>query len=119
MPLACAASSASAIFDPPFQHLLQRQRSAFHAMFQCRAVQILHDDEGSLIFLVNFMDRTYVGVIQGRGGLGFALEASEDLRVSGHIVREEFQGDEAIEFNVFGLVHDAQTRPPPSFSRMR
>jgi hypothetical protein len=36
--------------------------------------------------------------------LRFALKTSESLRVAGNFLRQEFQGDEATEAGVFGLV---------------
>jgi hypothetical protein len=47
-----------------------------------------------------------------RCGFSFALETTESLRVLGDIVWKEFQGDEAIEFDVLGFVHNAH--PPAS-----
>ena len=46
-------------------------------------------------------------MIQGRGCLGFALEAGERLRVFGYIVGEKLESDKAAEFYVLSLVDDA------------
>ncbi len=64
-------------------------------MFQRHAVQKLHDDEWTPIVLANFVNGADVGMVEGRGGLAFALEAAERLRVVRHIVGQEFQGDKA------------------------
>ena len=48
-----------------------------------------------------------VGMVQGGGGLRFALEAREGLVIFGDIIGEEFEGDVAVEANVFGFVDDA------------
>jgi hypothetical protein len=39
-----------------------------------------------------------------RGGAGFATETFERLGIFGEIVREEFEGNEAAEFGVLGLL---------------
>ena len=47
-----------------------------------RGVQKSHRDEGQAMYFVNLVDGTNVCVVQGRGGLGFALKAGEDLSES-------------------------------------
>jgi hypothetical protein len=37
---------------------------------------------------------------------GFTLEAAGILSVMRHVIRQEFEGDEAAELDVFGLVDD-------------
>jgi len=46
-------------------------------------------------------------MVQGGGGLRFALEAREGVGIFGDIIGEEFEGDVAVEANVFGFVDDA------------
>jgi hypothetical protein len=43
-------------------------------MLQGRAVQKLHGDERFAVLIVNFVNRANVGMVQGGGGLRFALE---------------------------------------------
>jgi hypothetical protein len=45
-------------------------------------------------------------VIERRRGLRLALEAAERQRISGHFIRQEFEGDKTAEASVFGLVDD-------------
>jgi len=81
-------------------------------MLQSLAIQKLHHDECVAVLVVNFVNGADVRVVLRRCGLTFALEAGEGLRVFGDVVREEFQGDEAIEFDVLGFVdhtHPAAT----------
>ena len=52
-------------------------------MFQRRAFQKLHRDEGLGFVLANFVDGADVGVIQGGGRAGFAPETLKRLRVVG------------------------------------
>ena len=56
--------------------------------------------------LADVVNGADVGMVESGGGLGFALEAAESLRVSGDLVGQELQGDEAAELNVLGLVDD-------------
>ena len=46
-------------------------------------------------------------MVQRRRGLGLALKASQRLRIFGDIVRQEFEGHEAAQLQILGLVHHA------------
>src|SRR5580693_10353259 len=48
-------------------------------------------------------------MIQRRGGLRLSLKTREGLRVFRDVVRQEFQGDEAMEADVLGFVDDAHS----------
>ena len=76
-------------------------------MLQGVAIEKFHGDEGLAVLVVYFVNGADVGMIQGRGGFGFALEAGEGLRIFGDFVGEEFQGDEAAELYVLGFVDNA------------
>ena len=52
----------------------------------------------------DFVDGADVGMVQRGGGPRLAAKAFQGLRVLGHIVGQELQGDEAAEFSVLGLV---------------
>jgi hypothetical protein len=54
-------------------------------------------------------------MVQRRGGLGLPLESAESLRVSGHVFRQELEGDKAAELHVFGLVDHAHAPAPEPF----
>src|ERR1039458_928883 len=90
----------------------QRQNQlGFHgtsgdAMFQHHAVEKLHGDEHFAVLIVNFVDGTNVRVDQCGGGLGFAVEAAERLRVFAYVVRQEFERDKATDFDILSLVDD-------------
>ena len=71
------------------------------------AVEKFHGDEGAAFGFADVVDGADVGVIEGGGGLGFALEAGERLRIGGDVFGEEFECDEAMEAGVFGLVDNA------------
>jgi len=59
-------------------------------MFQSLAIEKFHGDERLPVLVVNFVDGADVGMVEGGGGFGFALEAGESLRVFGDFVGEEF-----------------------------
>src|SRR4029077_18346332 len=44
-------------------------------------------------------------MIQRRGGLCLALKAGECLRVTGNFLRQELEGNEAMQARVFSFVH--------------
>ena len=45
-------------------------------------------------------------MVEGGGGLGFALEALQGLMIFGHVFRQELERDEAMELGVLGLIDD-------------
>jgi hypothetical protein len=79
-------------------------RTVADAMFQRHAIQKLHDDKRLLILLSDLINGTDIRMIQCRRRLRLALEPGQRLRVVGDIVRQELQGNEAVEFNVLGFV---------------
>ena len=70
----------------------------------CHAREQLHGNEGFAFVFVHFEDGADVGVVQGRRRARLAPETTESLGIVDHIVRQEFQGDEAVELGVFGFV---------------
>ena len=74
-----------------------------------RIIEKLHSDEGFSLLVVNLVDRADVGMVQGRSGLSFALEAAECLRVFGHVVGQELESHKAAELYVLGFVHHPHT----------
>ena len=67
----------------------------------------LHGDEGPAVVFFDGVNDANAGMIQRRGGAGFAEEAFERLRIAARVFREKLQGDAAAEFDVFGFVDDA------------
>jgi len=53
------------------------------------------------------VDRADVGMLQRRGGAGFALQPLERLGVPAHLLRQELQRHAAAELQIFRLVDDA------------
>ena len=74
------------------------------AILQRHPVQKLHGDERFPILFTNIKDHANIRVIQRGGSLGFSLEPGQRLRVAGHILRQEFQSDKAMQSRVLGFV---------------
>ncbi len=53
----------------------------------------------------DFVGGADIWMVEGRGGASFALKALEAHGIIGKFVRQEFQSDEAAEFEILGLVH--------------
>jgi hypothetical protein len=89
----------------------QRQNQlGFHgtptdAMLQRCAVQKLHGDKGSSVLIINLVDGADIGVVQGGRSLRFALESGQSLHILFDLVRQELQGDKAVQLYVLGLVN--------------
>ena len=74
-------------------------------MLQRQPIQKLHGDEGFTVLIVDFVDGADVRMIQCRGGLGFAPEAGECLRVFGDVIGQKLKGNEAAEVHVLSLIN--------------
>ncbi len=81
--------------DSAVEKKIQLEWTAGNALAKRLAFEELHSDEGASFVLIDFVDGADVGMIERRGGAGFALEALEGLTVGGESVGEEFQGDVA------------------------
>src|SRR5580692_2470018 len=73
-------------------------------MLQGHAVQKLHGDEVLTLSLVNLEDHADVRMVEGGRGLRFTLEAGQSLRIFSNIIRQELQGDKAVQLYVLGFV---------------
>ncbi len=80
MPLAWAASSASAISMAKSQQRFQSPSGAVDDVLQRRAFQKLHGDEGFAVLFTDVVDGADVGMVQRGGGFGFPPKAFEGLR---------------------------------------
>ena len=72
------------------------QRPARDVVLEGLAIQELHGDEGLARVLSDLVDGADVGVVERRGGLGFAPEAFQRLLVLGHAFGEELQGNKTV-----------------------
>ncbi len=93
--------------NPQLQHLLKRQRLAGNAMLQRHAVEKLHDNEGLTVVLADFVDGANIGWFRAEAALASRSKRLRACESGANLVRQELQGDEAIELDVLGLVHHA------------
>jgi len=96
-------------FNGQRQQSLHGHGTTGDLVLQRHALKELHGDEGVAVLLANVVDGANVGMIEGRGSLGFAPKASESMRIASDIGREEFQGDAAVEADVLGLIDHAHS----------
>src|SRR5215467_9087738 len=102
-----AGTRATAISISKGRKVFHLQRAAVDELFQKDAFQILHRDESLAILLVDLVNGANVGMVEGGCRLGLAAKAHQSLRILGHLVRKEFQSNEAVQFRVLGLIDDA------------
>ena len=81
------------------------QRTPSDAVFQGRAVQKLHGDEGLAILLTDVINGANIRMIQSGGRLRLTLKPRQGLAIAGHFRRQEFEGHKTVQARVFGLVH--------------
>ncbi len=108
-------------FDGQLEQGVVIERAACDGVLESHAVQELHGDEGlRLVFLgqvfVDFVNGADIGMVQGGGGLGLALETGQSLGILGHLVRQEFQGDEAVQLDVLRLIDNAHAAATELFN---
>jgi hypothetical protein len=86
-----------------------RKWSPTDEMLQRLTIQKLHCEESLAFTFANLVNGADIRMVKCGSSLRVALEAFEGLVVSGYIVRQEFQGDKAMEVCVLGLVDDSHT----------
>ena len=87
------------------ERLGQRQRLSRHQRGEAAAVDHLHDDEGAVVLLADLVDGDDVGVVEGRGGAGLALEAGQAAGVRERGLGDELHRHLALERVVAGPPH--------------
>ena len=80
---------------------------SFDSVSECRSLDQLHGEIRLGLELTNLIDRTDVGMIDGRGRLGLTLEALKRKWIAGHLFRKELQCNFALELQVFCAIDDA------------
>ncbi len=88
------------------EELVHGKRLAIHDLTESLALKKFHDEEVLALVLLDGVDGADVGVIEGGGGAGFALEAFDKLRILGHFGGKKFYSDATAEAGVFGFVDD-------------
>ena len=91
------------------QNCLDFQRLPRNQMLERVSFQQFHRDEGSLLALVNFIDRADVGMVKSRRGTGLATKTLECLGIVSYFVGQELQSHEPAKASVLGLIHNSHT----------
>jgi len=73
-------------------------------MLQHDAIQKLHGDERLLATFADLVNCADVGMVEGGGCASFTPETFQSLRITGNVVGQELQGDEAAKLGVLGLL---------------
>ena len=98
------------------QDLLHRHGVSGDVLLQALALELLHNDEGVAVVVLDAVNRADVGMIQKRGGPGFTRETLERFGIAGKIFGNKLQGDVAAKLQVLGLVDNAHT-PASKFAK--
>ena len=115
IPAAWAFASASAIWMANFSasfNFIPRRGINWPSVLPC---DIFHDNEVHAVLAGDIVDGDDVGMVQGRGGLGFLDESPLALRIGHQFWRKHLDGNEAIQMRVARLVDD----PHPAFAETR
>ena len=91
--------------DRDLEQLLHLHGFAMQPLLQALPLQLLHDDEGVPVVIVDFVNRADVGMVQLRGRPRFPLKAVERLTIPNQVVRNELQSDMPAQAGVFGFIH--------------
>ena len=78
-------------------------------MLQRHTIQKLYGDERLRLSLPNVIDCADIRMVQRRGRLRLSLESRQGLRVSRHILGEEFQRNKTVQPYVLSLIDHAHT----------
>src|SRR4029077_20417316 len=80
-----------------------RNRSG-QPLFESLSFEQFHGDERLSLILLNVVDSTDVGVVEGRRGLGLPLETLKRSWVADEFFRQKFQGGTAAQLQILGPV---------------
>src|SRR5579863_2393136 len=97
------------------EEALEFDRLASDDVLESGAIEKFHGDEGAAIFFADVVNGADVGVVESRGGFGFAAETLEGLAVGRELVGEKFEGDEAIEAGILRFVNHTHTATAEPF----
>ena len=78
-------------------------------MFECLAFEVFHRQEGSAVFFADIVDSADVGMVQRRGGTGFAAKAVKDGKLAADLIGEKFERNETAQADVLRLVDHAHS----------
>src|SRR5207302_731233 len=91
-------------FDGKLEQSLGLDGMPRDAVLQGHAFEVLHHDEGLAIVLIDFVNGADVGMIESGSGARFTLKTLEGLGVGGDVLGKKFEGDEAAQLDVLGLI---------------
>ena len=91
--------------DAVSQHLLEGQRPALHALRQRLAFQVFQHQVVDATLMADVVERADVGVLEGGDGARLALEALAELAARGEMLRQDLDGDLAVEPRVARAIH--------------
>ena len=89
-------------FDSDIQDLFRGERAAPNPVLERLPLHQLHHDEGPILMFADVVNRADVGMVQCRGGPGFALEAFQVVWIPGVLLRQELDGYLTAQASVFG-----------------
>src|ERR1700756_3162537 len=78
-------------------------------------VKEFHCDEGAAVLFADVVNGADIGMVESRGGFGFATEAPEGLAVGRELFGKEFEGDEAVQTRVLRYVHHTHAATAEAF----
>ena len=87
-------------------------------VLQRHPVQKLHGNERLSVLFVDFIASADVGMVQSRGGFGFALKAAQGVRVLGNFIGQNLRATKRFS-RVSSVLYTTPMPPPPNFSMMR
>ena len=113
-PRACAAASALVTCNAISIASADRQRPVLEPLAQRHAFDQLRDDEGPAVQLAEIVNDDDVRMVEARRGVRFLSKPLQPIRVACEILRDQLDGDAAIELLVvrrIDLAHRARADP--------
>ena len=104
-PCSCADSSASAICRAIASASSSGIGSAREALGQILPFHQLHDQRARRAALFQPVEMRDVGVVERGEDFSFALKASEPIGIAGEMLRQNLQGNVALQPGVAGAIH--------------
>ena len=117
-PLACAASSASAIWPAMRNDLGSLDRPSGHFRLEGFSLDVLHDNEVNAGDLPQFVDRGDVRVVQHRHGPRFMNETPHLVGHVARIGRENLQRHEPTKHSIAGEIDFAHPAEPSGMDNL-
>ncbi len=87
------------------KHAISLERLSGNQLPQGDALEEFHGDESPACFLSDVVNGADVGLIQCRGGLGFALKTRQTLGIMCRVRRKKFQRHKTMQAGIFRFVH--------------